>query len=65
MKLIMLAFILLSLVGCSKKDLYSNLQYSHTYSCEKLKSNQYEDCMSQYSDSYEDYTAKRQARLNK
>lgn len=51
--------------GCSKKALYSNLQNSHMHSCERLKSNQYEDCVSQYQDSYEDYTAKRQGILNK
>ncbi|RCX08471.1 hypothetical protein DFP77_102166 [Marinomonas foliarum] len=66
MKLIILVFILFSVVSCSKKALYTNLQYNHTSACEKLKSNQYEDCMSQYSDSYEDYTAKRQGTtLNK
>jgi hypothetical protein len=60
MKFILLVFILFSVVGCSKKALYSNLQQNHISVCERLKSNQYEDCMSQFNDSYEDYTEKRQ-----
>lgn len=65
MKFIIVIFLIITITSCSNKDMYSNLQNSHTFSCEKLKSNQYEDCMNQYSDSYEDYTAKRQATLNK
>lgn len=64
MRFILLVFLLVLVVGCSQKALYSNLQQAHVSSCERLKSNQYADCVEQYGDSYEDYTAKRQGRLN-
>ena len=55
----------LIITSCSQKAMYDNLQYSHVSSCEKLKSNHYEDCLGQYSDSYEDYTTKRHSTADK
>ncbi|BDX01390.1 MAG: hypothetical protein ACPGRG_14015 [Marinomonas sp.] len=63
MKSFFLFFTFTLILGCSNKDVYSNLQRSHAFSCQSLKATQHEECMSQYSDSYEDYTAKRNGTL--
>lgn len=65
MKTLLAILFIVAVVGCSKKELYGNLQYSHASSCDRLKSTQYDDCMSQYNDSYEDYTQKRTGTFNK
>ncbi|WP_392385836.1 hypothetical protein [Marinomonas primoryensis] len=65
MKILFPILLIVAVVGCSKKELYSNIQNNHAHSCQRLKSNQYDDCMSQYNDSYEDYTQKREGTLDK
>ncbi|WP_152531154.1 hypothetical protein [Marinomonas profundimaris] len=65
MKILIPLVLVMTLVGCTTKDIYSNLQYNHARSCDRLKSTQSDDCRSQYNDSFEDYTQKREGTLDK
>ncbi|WP_162690110.1 hypothetical protein [Marinomonas primoryensis] len=65
MKTPSLIMLVATVAGCTTKDIYSNLQYNHARSCDRLKSTQSDDCRSQYNDSFEDYTQKREGTLAK
>ncbi len=46
-------------VGCSNQQIYDAAQGNHRLECQKLPQGQYEDCMAEISESYEEYTRKR------
>jgi len=64
MKFTVLSMIALILLGCSNKQIYNSVQENRRMECGKLPQNQYEDCIRDYSTSYEDYERERQASIN-
>lgn len=48
-------FALLILSGCSSKDVYTNIQSNGKRECEQGPPAQYNECMTQYGESYESY----------
>ena len=64
MKFTVLSMITLLLIGCSDKQIYNSVQENRRMECGKLPQNQYEECMRDYSTSYEDYERARQASIN-
>ena len=70
MKLLKTFFILvisiLVLAACSKQQVYYGLKESQKNECRKLvHQEQYEECMSQHSESYEQYQMKREDIMKK
>jgi hypothetical protein len=64
MKLSSLLIIALLLIGCSHKQIYTAVQENRRVECSKLPQSQYENCMSEYDTSYEEYERERQAAFN-
>jgi hypothetical protein len=58
-KIAMLGGTLALIVGCSKQDLYENLQVNHQFACNNVAYSQYDGCMERFSIPYEEYEAKR------
>lgn len=46
-------------IGCSHQELYEAVQDNRQFECEKLSHPQYEECMDENNESYEDYERKR------
>ena len=51
----------LILIGCSNEQLYTAVQENRRVECGKLPQVQFEECMSEYDTSYEEYYRERQA----
>ncbi|GAB5414200.1 MAG: hypothetical protein Cons2KO_18030 [Congregibacter sp.] len=45
----------LSLWGCSNEQIYDTIQHNNELECSKLPQGQYEDCMAQIDQPYEEY----------
>lgn len=57
---VIFACLLLFLLGCTQQGVYETIQRHEKQKCEKLPSAQYEDCIAQSSESYEDYQRARE-----
>lgn len=53
------------LIGCSNKQMYEAAQNNRKSECRKLPDQQQEDCMKAHSESYEEYSRKREEVLEK
>ncbi len=55
------------LASCSNKEIYSNIQLNQRQKCQDLKlpPAAYDECVSAYNESYDDYEKKRQQALKK
>ncbi|MEM9256718.1 MAG: hypothetical protein AAGA91_14825 [Pseudomonadota bacterium] len=53
----------LSLAACSNEQIYDSIQGNAQLECSKLPQDQYEQCMAEYSQTYEDYAREREALL--
>ncbi len=51
----------LVLAACTDRQLYQAIQNNRQLECQKLPGTQYEECMKQYSQSYESYRRDREA----
>jgi len=58
-KYILFLLFTLSLVSCSDKQLYENLQYNKKLECKRFQQSHYEDCMKEVGPSYEVYKAEK------
>ena len=47
--------LLLSTAGCSDRQMYEAMQKRGRVECQTLPESQYEECMKDYQESYEDY----------
>ncbi|MBL4827737.1 MAG: hypothetical protein JKY66_08515 [Spongiibacteraceae bacterium] len=54
---------LLSVYGCTNKQAYYHAQSSQRLQCQKLPPQEYEMCLSQTQETYEEYERKRQELL--
>ena len=59
MKMIPLCLALLILAGCSNRDIYEVIQADNRYQCEKLPPSEYDECMQDASQSYDEYERER------
>ena len=51
------------LQACSNQQVYDAIQQNRQLECQKLPGTQYEDCMKQYSEPYQEYERERQELL--
>ena len=51
--------LLSSLYGCSNKEVYTAIQNNRQLECQKLPQVQYDECMSEYGQAYDEYEADR------
>lgn len=51
------------ITGCTNKQVYTAVQQNRQFECQKLPQSQYEECMKDYDQSYEDYANDREAIL--
>jgi hypothetical protein len=49
--------------ACSHQQVYDAVQQNRQFECQKLPGSQYEECMEQYSEPYEEYERERQELL--
>ena len=49
--------------ACSQQQVYDAIQQNRQLECQKLPGTQYEECMKQYSEPYEEYERERQELL--
>lgn len=59
-RFVILISCLLSVFGCSQRQLYNAAQQNRQQSCEKLPPDEREACLAQYQQSYDDYSEQRQ-----
>lgn len=59
MKLTVAALFLVSIAGCSNRDLYSAIQESYQQECLKLADSQQQECINRHNETYGEYTRKR------
>ncbi len=45
--------------GCTQRQVYDAVQQNRQLECQKLPQGQYEQCMEQYSEPYDNYTRER------
>lgn len=57
--------LLLVLSACSQKGMYEALQRNQQIECSQLPPSQYQECMDNASESYEDYSRKRNETLER
>lgn len=55
---------ILVLAGCTNQQIYNAVQENRRMECGKLPQNQYEECIRDYSTSYQEYERARQASSN-
>jgi len=65
MKLYLVLVIVFSMVGCSNRAVYENVQINKRNECMKLPQNQYNECMERVNKSYEEYKRERKETLEK
>jgi hypothetical protein len=64
-KLLISSFICVSLLGCTKKELYESIQPKYDEAeCRKLPQYEYEECINTQAKSYEDYRKEREDIIN-
>lgn len=54
-KYILFILFTLSLLSCSNKQVYENIQYNKKLECQRVQQSHYENCMEQTGPSYEVY----------
>lgn len=59
MKLLALFLLILTLMGCSNKGVYTGIQTSNRINCDELPPSQYDECMANNRQSHEDYERER------
>ena len=60
-----LVVLMMLLTGCSNKAVYQNLQLNKQQQCRQLPVSEYEHCMRNMAQSYEEYERQRQEALKK
>ncbi len=60
MKFILLSVSAAILMACTNNQIHGAVQAHEQMECQKLPQNQYEQCMAEVSETYEDYSRKRQ-----
>ena len=65
MKLYLALFIVFSMVGCSNRAIYENIQINKRNECMTLPQNQYDECMEGVNKSYDKYERERNETLEK
>jgi PBP1b-binding outer membrane lipoprotein LpoB len=63
--LIALAGLVFATAGCSNKAAYQNLQLNKKQECRRLPVTEYDDCMREMAQSYEEYERQRQQAIKK
>ena len=58
-KLLTLSVVISITQGCSNKQIYDAAQGNHRLKCQQLPQAQYEDCMKQIEEDFDDYNQKR------
>lgn len=58
-KVLVSVAILSAAAGCSNRGAYESIQASNRFECSKLPPSQYEECIEDASQSYNDYEAER------
>ena len=61
MKRVLVVGALFLLSGCASQDLYESIQASNRFECDKLPPSQYEACIAQTVQPYDDYDRERRA----
>jgi len=55
--------VVLTLAGCSNKEMYENIQRNRKGECQHEPPARYDECMAQYEESYESYEKSREELL--
>jgi hypothetical protein len=56
---VVLVLLALVLSGCSNRQVYDAIQKNRQLECQKLPGTQYEECMKQFSEPYDEYKRER------
>lgn len=59
MKPILMLLMAVSIVGCSQRAVYENIQHHNRQECAKLPESEFEECMNNAERSYDEYQEKR------
>jgi len=65
MKFYLVLIIVSSMVGCSNRAIYENVQINKRNECMKLPLKQYHECMEKVNKSYDEYERERKETLDK
>ncbi|MEE4144950.1 MAG: hypothetical protein V2I26_09130 [Halieaceae bacterium] len=56
---VVLALCILALPACSNRQVYDAIQQNRQLECQKLPGTQYDECMQQFSEPYDEYRRQR------